>query len=99
VVSPLELSALVTKILSPQMIGLDKAMPGIGVLNRRFSFLERSHVRGTPCPSPIPDAPGPRNCGQGFGSPRGTVLSAATGSPFLSGCGLVVTTLSPEMSP
>ena len=58
------LIALVTKMRSPQTIGLECARPGIGVRQRMFSPVLTFQVSGSPCCSAMPDACGPRNDGQ-----------------------------------
>src|SRR6185436_4212037 len=99
--SPLPLTAVVTKIRSPQTIGLDRPMPGMGVLNRTPSPVATFQAAGAPWPSPIPEAPGPRNCGQGRGAALGTF--ASTSAPAVeaerSGVGSEVTTPRNESSP
>ena len=61
------LIALVTKIVSPQTIGLECASPGIGVRHRMFSPVAGFHVSGRFCLSLTPDASRPRNDGQSPG--------------------------------
>src|SRR5258706_9532774 len=60
--SPSAGTALVTKILSPQMTGLECASPGIAVFHRIFLPDSPDHSVGG-VPSPIPLAAGPRDCG------------------------------------
>jgi hypothetical protein len=55
------LIALVTKIVSPQTIGLECASPGIGVRHRMFSPVEGFQVSGRFCFSEFPDASRPRS--------------------------------------
>src|SRR5258708_6544006 len=61
--SPSAGTALVTKILSPQITGLECASPGISVDHRMFLCDSPFHsTGGDPLPTPL--AEGPQNCGQ-----------------------------------
>src|SRR5579872_4253190 len=61
--SPASGTALVTKIRSPQMIGLEWPRPGISAFQRIFLPDSPFHsIGGEPVPTPL--APSPRNCGQ-----------------------------------
>src|SRR5438874_2694432 len=59
---------VVTKILFPQMIGLQWPRPGMPVLHLTFAG---DHVEGVAAPPAIPSALAPRNAGQlaSFGVP------------------------------
>src|SRR5258707_12302788 len=61
--SPSAGTALVTKILSPQITGLECASPGISVDHRMFLCDSPFHSTGGDPPA-TPLAEGPRNCGQ-----------------------------------
>src|SRR5262245_59185938 len=63
----LALTAFVTKILSPQMIGDEWPSPSMGVFQRTLVDRSPSQAIGGDCPSATPDAPGPRNDGQLIG--------------------------------
>ena len=54
------LIAVVTKIRLPQTIGLELAMPGIGVFHLMFLPLATSHSVTARCPSPLPPVASPR---------------------------------------
>src|SRR6185436_21086783 len=58
------LIALVTKIVSPDTIGLECARPGTVVFQKMFSPFAGFHVSGRFCFSLTPDASRPRNDGQ-----------------------------------
>jgi hypothetical protein len=96
----LALTAVVRKIRSPQTIGLDRPMPGIGVLKRTPSPVAMFQAAGAPWPSPIPEACGPRNCGHGRGAAVGSGFISVPGAVAVrSGVGSVVTTDIQESSP
>ena len=59
-----ELMAVVTKIKSSQIIGLECAKPGMGVFHFIFSFFSKFHWVGRFALSRKPDAKCPRNEGQ-----------------------------------
>src|SRR5258708_1804819 len=61
--SPAAGTALVTKIRSPQITGLEWPRPGISVFHKTWSPFSPSHCTGG-APLPTPLAAGPRNCGQ-----------------------------------
>src|ERR1051326_4681736 len=61
--SPFAGTALVTKMRSPQITGLECPRPGISVFHSTCSPFSPSHSVGG-APLPIPLAPGPRNWGQ-----------------------------------
>src|ERR1041384_8821086 len=58
------LTAVITKILLPQTIGLECERPGIAVFQSTFCDFSKSQVTGGFVPSATPDAFGPRNDGQ-----------------------------------
>ena len=58
------LIALVTKIRSPQTIGLECASPGTATFQRRFVPVAPFHSSGSFWPSAMPEAEGPRKPGQ-----------------------------------
>ena len=62
------LTAVVTKTVSPQTIGLDTARPGMGVFHASPTPRGASHVVGVLRPSATPDAWRPRNEGQSCAS-------------------------------
>ncbi len=70
VLSPALLTALTTKILSPQTTGLAFEMPGIGVFQRTFFPASTFHSLTAPWPSPLPAALAPRNAGHGMAAAR-----------------------------
>ena len=58
------LIAEVTKMRSPDTIGLECASPGTAVVQTMFFPVETFQVSGGRRPSPTPEADGPRNPGQ-----------------------------------
>src|ERR1039457_2180448 len=68
-------TAVVTKIRSPHTMGEESARPGISTLQTILVPLVASHLTGGLAPSPMPEADGPRNCGQ---SPANAAPAAAT---------------------
>ena len=65
------LTAVVTKMRSPQTIGLAVAIPGIAVFHLMFFPVATSHSASAPWPSPRPEACSPRNEGQFRAAVRG----------------------------
>src|SRR5262245_1053116 len=98
--SPDELTAVVTKIESPQTMGLLEEIPGSGVLKRTFWPVATFQVAGAPWPSPMPEACGPRKDGQGRASWRGGGAAAGAAAAVLGrGWGCEVTGDQKLMSP
>src|SRR6185436_20497920 len=64
VLSPVLLNADVTKMRLAHTIGLELAMPGMGVFHLMFLPLATSHSVTACWPSPLPLVPSPRNDGQ-----------------------------------
>src|SRR5687767_6252139 len=62
--------AVVTKTRLPHTIGLELAMPGIGVFHLMFLPDAMSHSVTARCPSPFPSAASPRKAGQFRGPDR-----------------------------
>ena len=83
VLSPALLMAVVTNTRLPQTIGLELAMPGIGVFHLMFLPLVTSHSVTARCPSAFPLPAMPRNDGQFLGLPA--VAMGAMGATGASG--------------
>src|SRR6187549_471271 len=78
--------AVTANTRSPQITGLELAMPGIGVFHLMFFPLAISHSVTARWPSPLPEAPSPRNAGQLRGPvDRGIDAAAAGGAATGSG--------------
>src|SRR5947209_13505017 len=74
------LTAVVTKIRSPQIIGDELPMPGIGVFQRTLRPESAFQAVGGCWPSATPDAPGPRNEGQFCGMMVPAIASSVPGA-------------------
>src|SRR5262245_59276924 len=77
--------ALVTKMRSPHTIGLDTAIPGIGVFQRTFLPPATSHSLTAPWPSPLPLALSPRKAGHGRAAARVAAGSGAGAAGGVAG--------------